>query len=65
MRFLRKILPHLGIALGLAMLVVLYVNDRNPMMGFLSAPVSTVYLIALCLMCIVLGIVMLLERARK
>lgn len=35
MIFLRAILPHLTIALNISMMVVIYLDKRNPMMGFL------------------------------
>ena len=36
MRFLKGALPNISIALTLALMVVVYLDRRNPMMGFLS-----------------------------
>ena len=36
MRFLKGALPNISLALSIAMLVVVYIDRRNPMMGFLS-----------------------------
>ncbi len=36
MRFLKGALPNISIALTLALLVVVYLDRRNPMMGFLA-----------------------------
>ena len=36
MRFFRGILPHISIALNICLIVVVYLDRRNPMMGFLS-----------------------------
>ena len=42
MRFLKGILPNISIALSVALLVVVYLDRRNPMMGFLmGAPFFT------------------------
>ena len=35
MRFLKGVLPHITIALNVAMFVIYYLDMRNPMMGFL------------------------------
>ena len=35
MRFWKAILPNLTIALNLALMIVIYLDRRNPMMGFL------------------------------
>ena len=35
MRFFRGILPHISIALSICLVVVVYLDRRNPMMGFL------------------------------
>lgn len=35
MRFLKGVLPNLSIALNVALLIVVYLDRRNPMMGFL------------------------------
>ena len=47
MRFLKVVMPNLSIALTLAMMVVIYLDRRNPMMGFLSgAPFLVLALLA-------------------
>jgi hypothetical protein len=47
MRFLKGALPNISIALTLALMVVVYLDRRNPMMGFLSgAPFFVLALLA-------------------
>ena len=42
MRFLRGILPNISLALSICLVVVVYLDRRNPMMGFLiGAPFFT------------------------
>lgn len=42
MRLLRAVLPNLSIALNISILIVIYLDLRNPMMGFLmGAPFLT------------------------
>ena len=36
MRLLKGALPNISLALSVVMLVVVYIDRRNPMMGFLS-----------------------------
>ena len=36
MRFLKGALPNISLALTIALMVVIYLDRRNPMMGFLS-----------------------------
>ena len=38
MKFAKAVLPNVTIALNLAMAVVVYLDMRNPMMGFMSGP---------------------------
>lgn len=35
MRFLRGILPNISLALSVCLVIVVYLDRRNPMMGFL------------------------------
>ena len=38
MRFFRSFLPNLTISLNLVLMIVIYLDMRNPMMGFMSGP---------------------------
>ena len=49
MRFLNAMLPNLTISLNLVLLIVMYLNSRNPMMGFL---VGTPFLVLIVLSCV-------------
>lgn len=58
MRFLRTFLPNLTIALNLSLLVVIYLDKRNPMMSFLvGGPFLT--LVIACTVCSVATAVVL------
>ena len=46
MRFWRGFLPNISIALDVALLIVIYLDRRNPMMGFLSGAPFLVLAIA-------------------
>lgn len=64
MRFLKGFLPNLTIALNIAMMVVVYLDRRNPMMGFLiGAPFMT--LAACCGICSIATCVVLYAAWRK
>ena len=47
----RKIAAFLGFALGACMIVVMIVDQYNPMMGFLMGQPMETYLLLLCLFC--------------
>ena len=50
MKFWRSILPNFSIALNMALMIVIYLDMRNPKMGFLvGAPFVT--LAAICCVC--------------
>lgn len=49
MRFWRGFLPNICIALHLALLIVIYLDRRNPMMGFLMGAPFLVLAIAAAL----------------
>ncbi len=54
MRFLKSILPNLTIVLAISLVVLLYLDNRNPMMGFLYGKpfiiLGTTF--ALCSICV-------------
>lgn len=50
MKFWKSFLPNLTIALNIALMIVIYLDMRNPKMGFLvGGPFVT--LVALCCVC--------------
>ena len=64
MKFWKAILPNLTIALNVVLLVVFYLDLRNPMMGFLvGAPFLT--LAAMCGICSIATAVVLYADYRK
>ena len=69
MRFIRRTLPHMVIALNLAMMIVIYLDMRNPMMGFLAGGPFAVLAGACCVSSIVTAAVLYgryrKEKARK
>lgn len=64
MRFLRGFLPNLTIALNISLLVIIYLDLRNPMMGFLSGTPFLV-LSVLCVLCSIASAVLLYGDWRR
>lgn len=64
MKFLRGFLPNLTIALNLALLIAVYLDLRNPLMGFLVGTPFLVLVIADCV-CSVATAVILYADWRK
>ena len=56
MKFLRATLPNLTISLNLALMIVFYLDLRNPMMGFLVGTPFLVLAASTCLSSIATGI---------
>ena len=49
MKFWKSFLPNLTMALSVAMLIVVYLDRRNPMMGFMR---GTPFAVLLCTTCV-------------
>ena len=64
MKLLRVWIPNLAISLNLAMVIVVYLDMRNPMMGFLSGAPFPVLVGCACL-CSVLSAATLYGDWRK
>ena len=58
MRFLNAMLPNLTIALNLVLLIVMYLNSRNPMMGFLVGAPFLVLIILSCVCSIATAVIL-------
>ena len=58
MRFLKAFLPNLTISLNVALLIVIYLDRRNPMMGFLVGAPFAVLAASACACAILTGIVL-------
>lgn len=48
MKFLKAILPNISIALSISLLVVILLDNRNPMMGFLEGAPFLVLAVLTC-----------------
>lgn len=48
MKFLKAVLPHISIALSISLMVVVYLDRRNPMMGFLMGAPFLVLAVLAC-----------------
>lgn len=64
MRFLRGFLPNLTISLNLVLLIVIYLDLRNPLMGFLVGAPFLVLACA-CVVCSLVTAVVLYADWRK
>ena len=58
MKFLKAVLPNMSIAMSLALIVLVIVDNRNPFMGFLRSPYAHVLIIASALTAMLTGIVL-------
>ena len=58
MNFMRSVLPNLSISLNLALMIVFYLDLRNPMMGFLVGAPFLVLAACTCLSSVATGILL-------
>lgn len=65
MKRLGAILPHVCIVLSLIFLVFLVLDDYNPMMNFLTNPISTVLLALLCIVGMLNSILSIRDRRKS
>ena len=65
MKFFKRILPNLSIALSLALLVLVIVDIRNPMMGFLSSLQAQVLISVAAIIAIITAVVLYADERRK
>lgn len=64
MKFLRAVLPNITIVLNICFLVIVYLDLRNPMMGFLMGSPFLI-LVGSCCVCSVASAVVLYTDTRK
>ena len=64
MKFMRAVLPNLTISLNLALLIVFYLDLRNPMMGFLIGAPFLVLAACTCLSSIATAILLYADWRR-
>lgn len=64
MKFLKGFLPNLTIALNLVLLIVIYLDLRNPLMGFLIGT-PFLMLVCLCVLCSITTAIVLYADWRK
>lgn len=53
MKFLKFILPHLAVAMLLGLVVLMILDGRNPLMNFLTGSAARVYMLTMCIICII------------
>ena len=65
MRFFKSFLPNLTIALAISLAVIVILDNRNPMMGFLMGTQFMVLAISTCVCAILSSIVLYASWRRK
>lgn len=65
MKFIKNFLPHLSIAMLLGMIVLVIMDNHNPMMKFLTSSASKVYIIIMCVTGIVCAVLYAAKLRRE
>ncbi len=64
MKLFHAVLPNLAVSLNIALLIVIYLDMRNPMMGFLSGAPFVSLAVSACV-CTIISAVTLYGSYRK
>ena len=64
MKFFKGILPHISIALSLALGVLVILNEFNPRLGIFQGPQITVLVLICCIISIVCAAFLYADRCR-
>jgi len=62
---LRELIPHLCLAMALGLIVITYVDGRNPLMKFLSSGTSKTYLYLLAALTILTAVFCIVSDNRR
>lgn len=62
---MKRILTHLCLCMSVCMAVIVYIDDRNPMMGFLRSTTGRIYSIAFCLIALIVSILWIADDRKK
>lgn len=65
MKFLKIALPNISISLAISLLVVLILDNYNPMMGFLMGTPFQILALLTCVSAIATGIVLYASQFKK
>lgn len=65
MNIFKRALPHLTIALALALLVLAILNEFNPRVGFLQGKGALLLIALTCLCAAACGVALVLQRTKK
>ena len=64
MRFLKEFIPHLLISMLLGLILLVYLDGRNPLMEFLTSDASKAYLLILCAAGLTTAVLYISDRRR-
>ena len=65
MRKIKGFLPHLCLSMALAMIVIVILDVRNPLMKFLTSNTSRIYIYAFCVLTVIVSIISIIDDRRK
>lgn len=65
MRWIRTVVPNLAVSLSIALLIVIYLDMRNPMMGFLSGAPFVVLACSACITSVVSAVTLYADHRKE
>ena len=64
MKYIKDFLPHLSIAMLLGLAVLVLLDERNPLMNFLTSSPSKIYLLIVCAVGLAVAVMFISERRK-
>lgn len=65
MNFWKDFLPHLSLSMLLGLVVLIILDERNPLMSFLTSGASKIYLLITCALGVAVAVLYIGERRRQ
>ena len=65
MRKIKEFLPHLCLSMALAMVVIVILDVRNPLMKFLTSNTSRIYIYAFCALTVLVCFISMIDNRKN
>ena len=65
MKKFREFIPHLALSMLFGLLLITYLDGRNPLMKFLTSTASKVYIIILVAVCTATAICLIADNMKR
>lgn len=64
MKFIKDFIPHLALSMLLGLIVLIILDEHNPLMNFLTSNVSKIYLLIMCMLSLIVILLYISDRRK-